>query len=354
MIIFCCSNLTLPSVLSLISKNKQSKELLIFTTNKSVYQILLDLFDKENVFYFELPAENIPNSLKRLFLHPFKSIQAIFLNIKSKKYFKSLSNERIKENADVYFELYVFCDFEFWMVSFLKNKTKNYFFLKNLHSIKTSDIKWIDKIVYSFFNKIIFNTKLEPCIASGSSTMKLTNSYLDSLGATTINNLYDKEAISNIVNEKISEVANTDVIILTGGLVCGSFVKNKSYLFTQNEIINGIVLSKKTIAVKSHPVYVDYIGLENNLNKIPSYIPFNILDLNSYKVIIGLTSTVLIEVSNNSKCKAISTLEIYKGEYIKEEFYDEFKHYLYLNMDKENPILFPKTITELLDIISIC
>jgi len=348
MIIFCCSNLTLPSTLTLVGENKE-KKFLVITTNYSIYQVLIDIVDKNSVLYFALPCVGLPNSLKIILTKPLDSFKAIYNNLMYKRKFNAEIKKRIQKRSIVYFELYVFCDFEFWMVASLKKRSEKFIFLKNLKDVKTEPLKWIDEKIYSLLNKLVFRTKAEPCCASGMSSLKLTDTYLNDLGATSMDGHVDSEIVNSLVADKFpGQIKNKDFVILTGGRVSGMFVKTDLYKQIQDQILISIVsfVSKDKVVVKSHPVYEEYVGLEKEFDRIPAYLPFNIFSYDPYKYIVGVTSTVLIEASHKSKCKIISTLSLFKGSYLNEKFHDELLYYLKANMNQRNPILFPKNLNE--------
>lgn len=348
MIIFCCSNLTLPSTLTLLGENKE-KDFLVITTNYSIYRVLIDIIDKHSVLYFVLPPVGLPGSLKNVLSRPFYWLKAIYDNLRHKRKFKTEIKKRIIRKHIVYFELYVFCDFEFWMVATLKRISEKFIFLKNLKDVKTEPLRSIDRKVYAVLNSLVFHTKLEPCLASGMSSLKLTEAYLNDLGAKTIEGHVNTEIINKLVADKFpDQVKSKDFVVLTGGRVSGMFVKENSYLKLQDQILTIIeeVGSKEKVVVKSHPVYEEYIGLEKEFERIPAYLPFNIFSYDPYKFIIGVTSTVLIEASHNSKCRIISTLNLFKGSYVDEKFHEELLYYLKTNMSQSNPILFPNSLSE--------
>ena len=108
-------------------------------------------------------------------------------------------------------------------------------------------------------------------------------------------------------------------------------------------IINAIGLDK--VIVKSHPIFSDLYGIENELPSIPSYIPMNLI-LPNYKCYIGYGTTVLAEAAE-AGILSISILYLISTN---SDNRDLIRKAMDVK-DCNHKILYPKSIDELIGFI---
>lgn len=347
MLVFvCASNLTVPKILSIIADSPE-EDFRILTPLAQIKQFFDTLFSGEKTVLFQIPKYSLADysSLSKT----ISNYANLKQNIEENK--KIVLNEiDLKDNFKLYFELYYFAEFELWLVKELSKKSKETFYMKSI-SVEPEKAKSFHGKIYKFLNKRLYTTDIIPIISAGLMTGLISEKYLKKIKAKTISVL-SNEKTSELIFSKMPELRDKKIILLVGGVVKSKSASEEVYSAIAKELGSAIetAFNEKDVAVKSHPVYIEYYGNENNYSKIDPVIPFNVILNKNIKLVIGFSSAALYEASLQKETIVISTVELFKGK-IKEEIFNENKNYLLMNMNASNPIHFPKTIREFSDIL---
>jgi len=347
MLVFvCASNLTVPKVLSVVAENP-SVDFRILTPVMQIKQFFDILFPEDKTIVFQLPGFSLSE-----YSTTSKAVSNYsYLKEHINRCKKSVLNKMaLGENFTLYFELYYFAEFELWLVKELSKKSKEVYYMKGIN-VDPEKAHSFNGTIYRYLNRWLYSTSITPVLSTGVMTGLITANYLNELGAKTIT-MIPGEKTADLILNKMPELREKKIILLAGGIVRSNLVTEETYSSIAKELGQEIenVFDKKEVAVKSHPVYIEYYSAENNYGKIDPVIPFNVLLNKDIKLVIGFSSAALYEASMQKEITVISTVELFKGK-IKEEIYNENKNYLLKNMNAANPIRFPKSIGEFSEIL---
>ncbi len=337
-IILISSYVTIPSALSLLIEN--DIDFMIMTPDINIYEFFKIIYKEKKLYYFDLPQSSlIPKN-------PYDLLCSIRDIKRQKKYLKE--KIEIYKNYEIYFDLVALCDFEFWIIKELSKRN-------NIYYLRTIDYKTVGKNIYSLnskiykmINRLVYKTKLQPCINGHHLTLKLTESYLKDVNAKTIKLEVDYKKLSEFVKHKFY-IPNKKILLLCGG-VADFFVTKENYIKSMDEIISFLVdkFGSDEISIKAHPRYNVYLSKENELKILPSLLPASLV-LNNFDIVIGYSSTAIAEASQSGK-KVISLLKYF--EPMDKSILNTYINYINSNMNRTNPIYFPENLEEFIQNIN--
>jgi hypothetical protein len=333
LILLIASYVTIPSALSLLCE--YHKDFMILTPDKNIFDLMKIIYGENKLLLFDIPQ----SALK------LKNAYDLFFSIRDINRHKKMMKKKIKDfkNCDVYFDLVANCEFEFWLVKTLSTKN-NMYYLKSIEFENIGkDLFNFKANTYYFLNRIIYRTKLQPCLVGLYMTLRLTDAYLKDVNAVTIKLEVDYKKMSEFVKQKFS-ILDKKILLLCGG-VADIFVSKENYIKSMDEIISTLIdkFGIESISIKAHPRYQVYLSKENGLNKLPTLLPASLL-LNNFEIVIGYSSTAIAEASHASK-KVYSLLKYMRP--IDSSVLKTYINYLEINMDKTHPVFFPENIEEL-------
>ncbi|MCZ2845010.1 MAG: hypothetical protein O2U61_00700 [Candidatus Bathyarchaeota archaeon] len=327
-IIFCISNLFVPSSLSIISESDQ-EPIILYTNQEGIYQLIKKLA-LSNVIPFYHPEFHLKKNPAAI-INYFKKRKAIYNKLTSFPISK------------VYFFHNSFGGLENWLIRKLSSTCEIYHIptFNNLIGKKKYAFKAFKGLFISF---LINKAQVVPLWTGDIFIFKLSKSYFSDVCAQNLKIPINHTFLKKIVNDSF-QIQEKSIILLTGTIVELNHVQKEEYITKIDCLIKE--LGPEKISIKAHPRFSkECYGLENNLVKIPSYVPANIL-FSNFNIYIGYSTSVLAEASNEGKI-AISLLDLLNP--IKEERKKWHKEYLKKNVEK-GKIFFPRDISELSSII---
>ncbi|MBI5324139.1 MAG: hypothetical protein HZB41_02475 [Ignavibacteriae bacterium] len=336
-VVLIASYVTIPAAMSLLSETND--DFLILTPDENIYELMSIIYDKTNVKLFEIPTANLNTCNPITLIHNIRQINNY------KKRILQLINS-IKDSS-VYFDLVIYCDFEFWIIKKLSKQNKIFYLQGTEYKNIGIDQITLQASIYAILNRMIYHTKLKPCLHGNDLTLRLTDEYLHDVGALIRKTNIDYKILSTLIKNTFN-IQNGRVLFLCGG-VAGYHVNEQNYIKIIDEIIDYLIrkYGEEQIYIKAHPRFHVYLSKENQIKKISPLLPAQLVQ-DSFDIVIGYTSSTLFETSLCGK-KVISLLKmIVPLDKRKVLTYIEF---LQTNMDKSNPIYFPETIDEFKSIL---
>jgi hypothetical protein len=324
-LVFCLSNLFIPSTISLINENSEIR-ILLYTDQKGIYDFFKIMNFKNVKLYF--------NNNISLSKNPFKYI---FTRHKVLKEFQK------KDFSEIYFFHNAFGSFENYLISKLSSTIKVYHcpVIKSLPFEKRKSLKsYIGKTI----SKLIYNTEVTPLWIGERYTYKLSDSFFKKINSNKKKIIIDNLFINKIVEERFKIKNINNILLLVGGIVELGHVSKGEYESKIDALINTI--GKEHIACKPHPRYDERYSRESELELIHSYIPANVL-FSKFKIFIGYSTTVLTESANNG-LTAISLIDYLVPTSLERKRI--YKDYLKNNLDS-GIIHFPQTLEEIISLI---
>lgn len=173
----------------------------------------------------------------------------------------------------------------------------------------------------------------------------VSSCYLRRIKAIYLSYKIDTELIKKRIKLKYL-IPPHSILYLTGGLIECNIVKEKEFIAKNDIVLN--VLSKYNLFIKAHPRFDYYHSKEKVIQKLPTYIPANVL-MPFFDIVIGYSTSVLFEASNVG-CISLSLLDYF--EPINTERKENYKKYLNENLINGNIIHYPKSINEIYEIIN--
>ena len=322
----------------------KKKEILVISNNQDLLKICkklgikyIEFFDKKikwkSIFH---KKKSIESFYKKNF-HEDDNLWIMHNNHDTLGYVLALHHS--SKNLNVYFLdfdppfhrvniLYIFYIF------FLKPKTTSY----KIYDYLT--LKFVLKLSISF-GRIYINGNLTFVLDENN---RIDNKFLKS--NLNVDAIRKKILFSNEI--KYFDKKNLTVYFGNTIPFHNNYIENASFDETINELSQKI----ENLFYKPHPNKYNYLPKGFAKDKlIDNQLPFALLN-NSCKIVISISSAVLVDVLENKKIKSISLIEIIKWKNI--NFKEEMYKYLRDLMKKRNldGIYFPKNIKELLEIIN--
>lgn len=164
--------------------------------------------------------------------------------------------------------------------------------------------------------------------------------------------VYKEKVKEKILYRNVSEIEMTEIkllkpnvpsyrtIVFIDSIIEGIDIK------LMEEVITELIHLGHSICIKNHPNLKNNFLLLSRFNALEN-VPIEFIDLSSFTCVIGLGSAAIIK--NNCPLK-ISILDILKNKKNADEI-NRFKNHL-KNLDKNNEVVFPSDIDELIQIIN--
>lgn len=212
--------------------------------------------------------------------------------------------------------------------------------------VKKCKIKTFRQLFYFMSNKLLWGININPKKGlNGTQIPYLSPSFFKQIKAENIEISVDKQLINDNLYKicpSIASSSNKAIVFLQCELVAISISKD-IYISYINKILANLDMSE--CLFKAKPGREKCFGNEQSLKKIPDYISASLI-LNTFKVVIGTSSTVLAQAANNG-ILSISLVELIPMQDAKEK-----KLVIdYLNNLSSN-IKFPKSFEEFNELIN--
>ena len=278
--IFCHSFLSLPPTLNLLKIIENSKEVVIFVTNESVFDFFTKIVLKHHSF-----------SIVRLYpLKKWLFFNSVGRYIHLQKIYKIYCKSKGDINA-------VFSSNAFVLAE--------YFLLKHLKKNKTNNIIYIiySNYKYPVYSQGIFNfIKMLPHkilygkhIGIGKVGQVKYMSVINPIFFNGVTHISEEVAFpnQNIPVDKYKVKSNFPIIFLTQPFPEKGVVQRKciiSSIYTLEKILKEQGINKSQIGIKYHPREV-HSDMYNFGTGIPKYIPAEYLDISNCKIVISYYSS---------------------------------------------------------------
>lgn len=333
-IIFCMSYLSVPMTAGIIESSES--DFLIVAGTESLVKFFKLFYPAEKIFVLK------PTPI--LSRNPLKIIENLYFVYKYKN--KTSSTFGKYRDAEVFFFEVAYCEFAAWLMK--KLSIANSIFYKPNVSINYLKVDYsLYAILGKWIRKAIYSIDFRPLTAgAGKPYFALTSAFLNGLKARDFHVDANVEALSKKIMESMPEIKNSNILVLCGSIV-GNFVEENEYIHHMDTVITYLVkqFGYDKLVVKAHPQSDGYYSKENELKKIPDYFPANLI-LGNFELIIGYSTTVLIEAANSGK-KCISLLNIMKP--ISQEITES--SIKYLNVNSVGHIYYPENLDRFISII---
>ncbi|GAA5521905.1 hypothetical protein LQ318_09145 [Aliifodinibius salicampi] len=331
-IFFCLSYLNIPTTISLIEEGEE--DFRVFTSNKKIEFFFSELYESNKICYFSKPP--LPFSARGL-------ISILRLFVKKKIIQSELKKYR---HCKVYIFFVSHCFFEAWMVKKLSKYNTIYYDPAVTFKSRKYNNSW-KSVLKSYLIRLLYGVSTDP-IEYGKKVLYLINKkYLKNVSAQKININFKKKNVNKIINEKL-KLNKADILLLIGGTIESGFVSKGNYCLEMDRLLASLNDEGFSIVVKSHPRFNQLYSLEKNQKKIPNYFPANLI-LKNYEYVIGYSTATLFEAANSGK-KSISLLKYFTPNNKKQV--EDSVSYLKNNLEEGYSILFPETLSEILEMLS--
>lgn len=325
-IIFCISYLSVPLTISIIEE--ATDDFLIITDQDSLYQLFSTLYDGCTIIKVK------PLSFTLSKTTPLEIIKVVWYK---RKYWNLLSKF---ENADVYFFFEAFGHFESWLIKKLAYKN-NIFYKKVVDLSYLEKVKKIKSVLNQQFIRVLYGQITDTLISGKMVYYAISARYLQGINAKDFSLTVNKSLITQKVS-KVFDIQGNDILFLMGGVTEEGFVTNREYIAKMTKILDAINADR--IMLKYHPRYTIANKIEAGIQRLPDFIPANII-LGNFKIIVGYETSTIFVAANEGKI-AISLLNYYIP--ISDVRKNSFKRYLNENTDPGKKIYFPETVEEIL------
>jgi len=330
MIIFCLSNLSVPTVLSLCI---EQQAFVIYTDQPNIEQFFTELFGKSKVKFIPSPPIIAPNL-------------SLFVGYKKMSKYKKqlLSILGVPKDEIIYFFHNAFGYPASWWIQ--KVSKSNIIYYKPDVDVSMWKLKLtITSVLHVLYIKFLWSITTAPMWSGNRYFFKVTERFLRKNGITVLDDITIKSSeIKNLVSAEFS-IQGMQILMLSGDTVANKLVEEQEYILKNDLIIEQLGAEK--ISIKVHPRFVFLYSKEEKCAAIPSYVPANVI-MDSFDVFIGYSSAVLFEAANKRKV-AISLLDVFIP--MVEERRESYRKYLTDNLAAGRKIFYPKSVKELVAII---
>lgn len=153
-------------------------------------------------------------------------------------------------------------------------------------------------------------------------------------------------SISNIYVNKIKQLKNKNILILSSNLAVVGFMTEEEIIKTTNILMSVLKARYDDIIIKTHPTddFVIYGDMDKISDFVPSYIAAEFLVSHNWEFVIGIVSTALLTFAKNPKIKVISLIKML-------EWKDTVMRDYWLDRYGKLPVLMPKNEEELKEVI---
>jgi len=306
-IIFCLSYLNVPITCQLIEENN-SENVMVISNISNIIKLISELYPLVNTLFVEY-KDLMPHNLYK---------QKLFYKNKLKK---------IKD-GNIYFFFVAYGIMESFAIKRLSKKN-NIFYKKSVDISHFNISNSIKSKLWKYYLKSTIGVQFNTRLIDGKLVFAVSENFLTQLNVKPI------EIPDNIVNIKNRIVdkfnlSNKKILLCVGGIVEDGLVEKKEYIQKNDLLIKDLYkkYGNNQIALKMHPLFNNLYSDEKKIDRIPSYIPGNLI-IGHFDIIIGYSSAILFEAANIGK-KVYSTLKYFKpqNKYTQKQYIE----YLFLNL----------------------
>jgi hypothetical protein len=285
-----------------------------------------------------------------IYIQPFKSQSLIEKLLFLPRWFlyrkSTLARLAFINGSTIYFFFVAFGLNESWLIKKLSRSNKIIYnpIIDISNWKKIMNVKIFLKKLYIY---LIYRIIVSPKQLGNSAYWTVSETFLKQTKAEITDLKVDKKLVSKAIKSKLDRPEGNKILYITGGVVEENYVDQEEFTAKSDSLITN--LGESNILLKIHPRYKGLYSKENSILQIPGFIPINLM-LDQFRIVIGYSSAVLFEAANNGSL-SISLLDYYKElDSIKKKAH---KDYLSQNLNRQSVIHYPKTITEIKDIINL-
>ena len=300
------------------------------TQDVYIYKFLVTIFDKKNVYLLQKPKGS------------FKDIFFLIKLYLSKKKLKAFASNFTN------YEVFSFITaYNHEMGYFLKClSTENIIFYKpavrlRLKNKVSSFLIKIKKYLIEYFYDLNLDYKCD----NNYCRFVYNDVYFKKLKIKKYSLLHDKDKLVNYAKKLVK--FPSDIVYFTGDIASSGYITKEVYDKINSTIINTIGNNNLSIKNKCNS-NLDKIDF-NNSKTINEIYPGNLL-IFCYKLVIAINSALLFEAANLG-IKTICTIYLYDG--LDDSYQKSIEEYILINLDKQNKVKFPKSISELEHLINV-
>ena len=169
--------------------------------------------------------------------------------------------------------------------------------------------------------------------------------FFEKLKTRNLSLLHDRNKLSNYAMKLVKNPS--DIIYFTGDIVSNGYMSKELYDITNKNII--YTIGNRSISIKnkcnSNLDKTDFYSI-NTLNEI---YPGNLL-IYCYKIVIAINSALLFEAAN-AGIKSICTIYLFDG--LENTYQKSIEEYILTNLETQNKVNFPKSISELENLVNV-
>lgn len=325
MIVFCLSNLSVPTVISLVAERK---DFVIYTDQKSIEQFFTQLYGGKHVQYIPMPPI-ISNKWN------------LYLAYKEMGQYKKqlLTVLGLPKNKTIYFFYNAFGFHVSWWLQ-LVSENNHVYYKPDIDVSMWKERYTLPSVLKTTYTKLLFSITTTPMWNGEKMFLKVSNRFIKQNNIHVIKEIpIDWNQIKIIIAEKFG-IGNKTYLLLCGNTVADKLVEENEYVSQNDSLIT--VMGEQSVAVKVHPRFVFLYSKEKECTTVPSYVPANVI-MDNFEIFVGYTSSVLFEAANRNK-KAISLLYLFTP--ISEGRKENYRTYLDDNLLDGKQIYYPKNIAE--------
>lgn len=328
-LLICNSNMFVPIVMTTLLEHPNMQ-----------YVVCID---QDNIYTF-FKEMNFSNAI--LIKYPAKyNIRHYYSFYKIKS--DILSQLRKYKITAIYFYHTEFGEFANWLITKYSSYIKIYLSSPYSSLSFTKGLDWQSKKIYLIY-RFFFNTRVDVLKTGDYYIPSISNHFYKKNKVIRITPIINYSIIADLIKEKYSVLkGKEDIVFMTGTVVPDGEVEENVYTEQVNAIVAAVGINR--MLSKCHPRYDNLYGEEKKMRQLPKYLPLNIL-LCMYDIYIGYNSTALVEAAIAGK-KAISLLELIPAKKLSKV--SDLHAYLDLKLAGRGAISYPKTISELLEQLSV-
>lgn len=313
----CCSHLYVPAVLSLISES--NSPFLLYTDKADLTQCFSYLGFADSVF-FDNYSSNYYNFIAEI-----------------KRKFKIKSWIAKYNIQKVYFFHEAYCEIPNWLMLFLDKRNNIDFYYvpiaKSYDVIDTCNVCSFRSMINRIYCNLLWNYSPVYIDRFAHCGLMPLSFYCKLNVKKYINYTPSRNDLCQLVNRSFHQNA----IVLLSNPNISDLDSQKKYIEFLDQAIRPI-LSSLPIYFKNHPGKKNKLGIEKNLEEIPSFISGNLLT-HSFKFFIGVNSALLCEAANDGAI-AICLANLVGLK-------DDRNRIINYHLKLSERVLFPNTIEEL-------
>jgi len=320
-IIFCLSNLNIPSTISLATN-----EFEIFTQSKDIYNFLKLMYPDKYLKYIEE-----------------SDIADKSLIYKGCLFFKSKFNLRKKfekyKNCDVYFFLVSYAHEMAYAIRILSKKNQIY----HQPAVRLPQLEVCQKsFLWRFFLKLFYGLDIDSFKIGDRLIYLYSPSFFQKINAKPAYISIDASSISAQTSKVLNNYSEKIVFFMTDRLD-EKFIKELYKIL--NLILNSV--GPNHIAIKYRNSLQEEFKFDLIYRTLPNFFPGNIMIAN-FSIVVAIDSAILFEAANMG-IKSISLINLFST--LSNTIKTDFISYAQSNLNHNATIYYPYTVEEFLELI---